>query len=268
MARYRRSAITPAERRMWLEQLEGGRGITEISRKAGRDIRIVKHHIEIATEERQIGMAKRDFLVGRIEQHQQDLLAEVRRLQQVTKRYPPARIVPNDTIARKIHEGLKEHVRRLALKSLLESVEEATREFERTRESISTQLAQKETELATTMPQEVRRLPWTPAIVEVLETGQLRGESTGFEYSAEKRGSGLCDVNWGAYHLTRSPVSEDLVPTIIEIHKRLLSYSAEYVSLFQKERDRFSELKSQINEELDVFIIRRLVPGRCRYCPV
>ncbi len=180
MVRRSRLAVSSYDRRLWLEELERGKGITEISRAAGRDIRVVKRHIEMAREEGLIARTRQDFLLGRLERHQGDLLAEVRRMRQLITQYPPPQLIPGDPVQQKIHDALKEHIRRLPMKALLELHESAVAEFKQAQESVSSQLAYKEAEL-------ISALPW--------------------------------------------------------------------------------EVADQVAEELDVFVIKRLVSGRCRYCP-
>jgi hypothetical protein len=93
-------------------------------------------------------------------------------------------------------------------------------------------------------------------------------ESSGRTYAWEKRGEGMYEISWGSAHLTRAPVPEVRVSTIVDAHKKLLSWAEGYRSLFQEQRRRLKELADLVVEELDIFIIKRLVPGRCRYCPL
>lgn len=268
MARGKKPAVTPYERRRWLEQLESGKGITEISRAAGRDIRVVKRHMEVAQEEGHIAHARRDFLLGRLEQHQGDLLVEVQRLRQLITLYPPPSLIPEDSVLQKIHDALREHTKRLPLKGLLKSYEDTVAEYKQDRVSVSDQLSQKEAELASGLPKEVATYPWTPTLVEALELGLPLDESSGRTYVKERQGEGMYKVRWGASHLTHSPVSETEVPVVVDAHKKLLSLAEGYRPLFQGQRRRFRERADLVVEDLDVLVIKRLVPGRCRYCPL
>jgi hypothetical protein len=267
MARGKKPAVSPYERWRWLEELESGKGITEISRAAGRDIRVVKRHIEMAQEERQIAHARRDFLLGRLEQHQADLLTEVQRLRRLISQYPPPQFIPGDPVERKLHDALKEHTSRLPLKGLLKLYEGAVAEFNQARDSVSNQVGQREAELVSSLPEEVVSYPWTPALVEALESGMPLDESCGPTYAWEKQGEGLYQIWWGASRLTRWVVSEAKVPIIVNTHKKLLSWAECCRPPFQQHRQRLKELADLVVEELDVYIIKRLVPGRCRYCP-
>jgi len=268
VARGKRPSVSPYERRRWLEELEKGKGITEISRAAGRDIRVVKRHIEVALEESQIAQTRRDFLLGRLEQHQEDLLAEVQRLRQLVSQYPPRPLEPTDSMQQKVHEALKEHARRLLLWGLLEVYHHAVREYQEARDGVSRQLAEKEAKQILGLPQEVATYPWTPRLVETLEQGiSLKGPS-GRSYAENKESGGIFRPSWGELSLTRSTITEASLPAVLEAHKKLLSYAERYLPMFQEQRRRLGELADQITRELDVFRLKRLVPGRCKYCPL
>ncbi len=69
--------ITPAERKAWLEQLERGVPMPEIARRAVREQRSVREHIEMAVKEREFEAIRRDELREALRSHQADLLTLV-----------------------------------------------------------------------------------------------------------------------------------------------------------------------------------------------
>lgn len=267
MSRGRKPAISPYERRRWLEDLEGGKGITEIARAASHDIRTVKRHIEVSRDERQLTQVTHDFLLGRLQQHQKDLLDEVQRLRRAVARRPPRPVEPNEPHELKIHEALKEHVKRLRLRSVLESYIHAVMEYEKARDGVNKKLSEAEAGLVSRL-QEKLRYSWTPSVVETLEHGApLRGSSAR-PYLENKESSGTYRPSWGEYSLTSFPVSEAGMRTIFEAHRKLLALAEAYVPIFEDHLKMLRERATQLIDELDVLALRRLVPGRCRYCPV
>ena len=260
-------AVTLYERKRWLEQLENGKGITKISAESGRDIRVVKRHIEIAQEERGKAHAKHDFLLGRLEQHQTDLLDEVRRLQQVIGERTPTSLNPDDPIAQKIHEALKEHTKRLPLKLLLEKYEDTVVEYKQAWGNLNSKFNDKEAELKSVLSNKMDWCPWSATVLEDLESYALIDKPPAREYNIEKREGGLYQVSWGSSSLTVSSVPESETRTIIDCHKQLLSFANSFKSSIQKHLQKVSEIGALIMEELDVYLIKRMVPGRCRYCP-
>lgn len=267
MARGKKPAVTSYERKRWLEQLENGKGITMISEEARRDIRVVKRHIEIAREERNVARARHDFLLGKLEQHQADLLDEVRHLQQLIAKSTPTSLRPDDPIGQKIYDALAEHVKRLPLKGLLEKYEEAVTEFKRALWEVNQKLEEKEAELKSVMPDKIDIYPWTPAVMEHLESNMPLNESSGRKYNIEKEALESCRVSWGSSILTRSSIIEAEIQTIIDFHEELLSFAETVKPSLQKQLNQINERGDFLADELDIYLLKRMIPGRCRYCP-
>lgn len=267
MARGKKSAVSSYERRRWLEQLESGKGVTEIARASGRDIRIVKRHLEIAQEESQITHARREFLLGLLQQHQEDLLAEVRRLRHLINLYPPPPLVPEDTMKQKIHDALKEHVERRPLRGLLESYQGIAEENNRERKRIRSLLARKEAGIVSILSKGITTHPWARVIMDDLESGLLLDNSSGPAYNQNRQSDGMYEVRYGTFNLTRSTIPETETKEVIDAHKKLVSFARDYCSVFQEYRRRLKEIADKVTDELDIFTIKRLVPGRCRFCP-
>jgi hypothetical protein len=210
--RGQKPAISPKDRLKWLERLENGEGITSITKSAGRDIRVIKNNIELALEERQRARVRQDFLLGKLEQHQQDLLEEVRRLKAVLSCFPPQHLVPEDLLQKKIHDALKQHVKRTLLKDLFESWGETCADFEHLLESIKKDLSDREKRLKSDLPEEAETFEWIPSIVEALEQGTNMEE---VKYYRHPRVKGQYHPYWGSTPLIGSPLDE--TPTALVI---------------------------------------------------
>jgi hypothetical protein len=131
-------------------------------------------------------------------------------------------------------------------------------------EGIGHQLAAKEAKLVSSLPKEVVPYPWTPRLVQVLcEGGPLEERPI---YGENQDSRGKYRPTWGEF-LTRAPISEACLAAVLEVHKKLLSYAEKFLPQLQEQRGRLKELGDLIVDELDVFLMKRLVPGRCRYCP-
>ena len=266
MARKRKPAVSSYERRQWLEELEKGKGITQIASDAGRDIRVVKHHIDIALQEREVTQARHDFLVGRLEQHQEGLLNDVRRIHSIIMQFPPRNLEPVDPLELKVHDGLKEHFKHVSLKDLregLQSFQSLVIEYDETRSKFEKELLVKEKELVSTLPQGLTLYPWKPRIMGVLDAG---GDSKR-SYAKNKGEDGTYRPSWGAYKLTRSSVTKNDLDMILKAHRKLTSKLKRHKPLVQKHRLQHAELVGPIVEKLDVISVKRWVPGGCQYCP-
>jgi hypothetical protein len=270
MGRGHNPEISPKERIKWLEKLEDGQGITSISNDAKRDIRIVKRNIDLAREERQTSRVRHDFLLGKLEQHQQDLLDEVRRLKSLVTHFPPNQLVPEEPIQNKIYEAFLEHVKRLPLKSLLQRWEEAFLDFGHELDAVKSDLCNREKEIKLSIPEEFQTLDWPPSIIEALEQpnaqdGPLVTRLKHYEHPRVK------DQNhpyWGSTRLTQNPLEKPDASLVIKAHRELVEYGSNYLPILDQWRGRFKELSEQIVDELEVFIIKRMVPSNCRYCPI
>jgi hypothetical protein len=270
MSRGHKPEISSKERLRWLEKLEEGQGITSISKEAGSDIRTVKLNIDLAKEERQTTRVRQDFLLGKLEQHQLDLLNEVNRLKDLLKCFPPLDVVPEEPLQRKVHEALMEHINRLALKGLLKSWETSYHEFGTMLDTIKSDISLRETEIKSTLPEKLQILDWSPAIIEALERtatpiGPMLRSLKHYKHS---RVEGQYHPYWGSTPLTRNPIAKADTSLVIKAHEELVEYSSKYLPSLDQLRGRFKELSEQIIDELDVFIVKRIVPSKCRYCPI
>lgn len=262
----KKKGISPQEGRRWLQKLESGEGITSIAAGDHTDIRTVKRHIEIAREEGQAALARRDFLLKRLELHQEDLLAEVVHLQQLLARHAPTRLTPDDPVP-KIFDALNEHIKRLPVKKQMDEWEGLLAKYLAFKESVSSELGNEESGLVSAIPGEPVLYPWTPGILEVLESA-FSFEESGRNYRMEPLDNGKYKVSWGDRILTRLGVTDEQAARVIEAHKELVTLAEKYLPEFQEYSQQFKKLSDQLVDELDVFNIKRVVPGRCRYCPV
>ncbi|MBI2917960.1 MAG: hypothetical protein HYY01_08180 [Chloroflexi bacterium] len=269
MPRRRRPAITTEDRARWLGDLERGRGVTAIARAEGRDIRVVKRHIELALQEREVGLARRDFIRGRLEQHQEDLLSQVGRLKEALGHGPPQPLAPGDDLKRKIHEGLKEHLQRIPVARLVSAVQTQMAGYWEVRTEMLNELRQQEQQLKSTVLETLSLHPWSDNLVRAIESWAWSGSSWERPYEArmQDEGQGYHQL-WGEFSLTHQPVSQlDLGP-IEQAHRALCLRATSLVAPLLERVGPLRELAARVVDELDVFVLRRVVPGRCRYCPV
>lgn len=265
MAISKKSNISPQERLGWLEQFENGTRITKMATDAGHDIRVVKRHIEIAREERQVALARHGFLLKRLEQHQDDLLKEVNRLRKLLTRHPPTPLTPHDPIEIKILEALKEHIKRLPLKNLLERWEGIFAEYSSFREDVRIKLDSEKSKLLLDILGDETLYQWTTAIIDVLASGLSPGKS-GRSYTIDGQDDEY-KISWGDSILTRRTITEEQKVLVLKTHKKLVTFAENYLPRFLDYKERFKELSDQLIDELDVLTIKRVVTGRCRYCP-
>lgn len=264
MVKGRKIAVSPSERLKWLEELEKGRGITKIAVAAKRDIRIVKRHIEIARQDRVADQVRHDFLLSRLEQHQQNLLDEVKRIRKVITRFPPRDLEPSDPIQQRVHEALMEHIKRLSAGKALQAYAHFVQEYSNAHGEISQALADKKETLVGSLSEEVDLYDWVLRLMDMLEEVGPSERS----YRKGKSEDGTYKPSWGEFNLTRSSVTKANLHSVLKAHQDLVSQSEQYRPGLQEHRQRVLEAANQVAREMDVFTMKGLVLGRCQYCPL
>jgi hypothetical protein len=271
MAKRTKKPISPEEGRHWLEQLERGQGITQISKSAGRDIRIVKRHIEMAREEKELAQARHDFILQRIQHHQGDLLGGVRTLRTWLSGEVPLLSQPTNSIESRLTQALKEHVRSLPLKGLLESYQRDTEAYLKLRQEVEAQLAKKEEKVLQKLGLEVQTFPWTSDIVRDFAQ-RLWREKVEPVYGNHDAGGpagrkARYVVTWGGLRLIRAAVDEESAGRIQEAHSRLVTLGADLLEGLRGVAERLKQNRDRPIYELDTLLLKGMVPGRCPLCP-
>jgi hypothetical protein len=85
---------------------------------------------------------------------------------------------------------------------------------------------------------------------------------------AEPAGEGLVNLRYGAFHLAKT--ASEHIATIRDVLRDLESGlgSLEQYARFQKLYRELERLKRNLRDELAIITLRRIVPGRCKYCPI
>lgn len=85
---------------------------------------------------------------------------------------------------------------------------------------------------------------------------------------AEPAEEGLVNLRYGAFQLAKT--AGEHMATVKEAIRDLESgvINWEEYALFQKLYRELERLKRNLCEELAIITLRRIVPGRCKYCPI
>lgn len=86
-------------------------------------------------------------------------------------------------------------------------------------------------------------------------------------YFQKKQSDGAYEIKYKNYNLTRVTLPKKDAETAMESHKKLVSMAHEYKPEISEYRQRRKDIVEMITDELDVLAVKKLVPGRCRYCP-
>jgi hypothetical protein len=273
MTRIKKPAVRPELRREWLRRNEAdGQSPPEIAKEYKYDVRTVRKQIEIERQERERREARSVVLRQALERHYADLCTFAQKLDShITGEAGSLSTIKNDPM----WSALKEHMPRLALwrnlgrwETLWEEVRQADGELRRQLEPI----VMGKSPLKFPVPR--GEVGLSTGIVDMLSahfTFTAQGEAgldkrTDFKLEAADQRTTLID--YGPYTIGRVPDK-----LVTEVRKLVLDLMSE-VTIREEHNEmsllltQLERVKHELHDELLVIILRRLIPGRCRYCPL
>jgi len=271
--RIKKPAVRPQLRREWLRRNETeGESPPEIAKQDGYDVRTVRKQIEIERQERERREARSIVLRQALEKHYADICTFAQKLDShITGDTDSLSTIKSEPM----WIALREHMPRSLLWKNLERWEPLREEVRQADSELRTQL---EPVVRSRAP-----LPFpTPRGELGLSTGIVDMLSAHFKFTAQgevgldKRTDFRLDaVDQGTTLIDYGPFTIGRVPDerVAEVKNLVLDLMSELTT--REEHGEMSRLlarservKSELHEELLVIILRRVVPGRCRYCPV
>jgi hypothetical protein len=273
MVIQRRTAVSPSERRKWLEEYENHVGITEISRRARRDIRIVKRNIDVAREERLVAQARVEFFRGRLESHHQDLLSQVDRLKKEFSALQPAPVKFGrlGSTEYRILSALREHVKQQKLGNLLNGYETKVVTYSREREFALRRVSVREKEVTEQNLAGVNVQPWSESLFHHLEYASWSDSTWEDQFRIEQINEGegivLYFVYYGGLELTKTPVANAILEPLQKAYEDMVAKArCEWIPLANQMLE-LKRLSADIIYEFDTLILKRMVGGQCDLCP-
>jgi hypothetical protein len=269
--RIKMPAIKPEKRLEWLKRSEKGETPPQIAEADDVDVRTVRKHINIALMERDVQQARSAVLRDALEAHYRDLLDTVRNTQSQITAESPVHLEKDIPLML----GLKQHMPRAPLWENL-------RKWNRTIQELS--------ELEVTLPQIVQKeiekdgrlegivsydsnevIPATIAVL-VHQMKQWTRGSEGLilsrNFSLDRASEGRVRAVYGFSHLGEIEESHvGIVRDVIQDIELKLKQWPEY-SEMEKVVNRLSRLGNTIRELTTVILLRRIVPGKCKFCPL
>jgi len=249
-----------------LQQYEEEGGITKMAERENRDVRVVKRHIEIAMEERDLGGARRDFIRGRLDRHQDDLLGEVSRLRRLVASGAIQELTPSEPVPQKVHQGFVDHIRRHSLNRSYRTYTGLAHQFRDELEKLSDQLASIIRSTGDVIPPDALSSLWVRRVVEGAMRSAEHGELLNREHSKEAEERGMLQVLGG--EVTQKPLDDDLFAEALKLHHRLCDVADQWLPHLRKRQTKMRVQGAQVADEMDSLLARHMLPGKCRYCPV
>jgi hypothetical protein len=248
MSEPKKPPIEPKLRRKWFRlREEDGRTTKEIAEAEGYDVRTVDKHIEIERQERERKEARSQVLRNAVEGHYKDLYDFAGRLDAEVSREDGTLVSLRED---RMWEALKAHIPRSKLWRNLdrwERLQKELHEHEKATAKAFSKLVTAKAAAASGLPKDAthregltRALVNESALLARGETGLLeRGRIRSVPNRAKELIRKLLEV------VTKRPEHHEMQRLIAE-RKRSLKV---------------------IRDELAVVMLKRVVSGRCRYCP-
>jgi len=264
--------VTHARAMDWLKRSELDENPTEISKTDGYDARTVRNQITLMKQERDEREVRQGVLREALIKHFADICSFARKLEKKIASMKEPFPISDDLTNDPIWFSLREHLPRSPLWKNLDALKDNEARF---RESVDTIRGKIEIEvtvragmLGISDPEGKGILDgWGDGLLaHVKLTAYLGKGIEDVTYRKEPR-AGEVELFKGAYSL--GTMSENQVEAVEKLFDDLLGNALlfdEY-SLLKQNTDEFVWIKSSIREELDKIILRRVVAGRCRYCP-
>jgi hypothetical protein len=271
-----KSRITPEQKLDWLRRSEDGQSPPSIASKDHVDVRTVRKHIESAKQEREVKEARSMVLRNALERHYQDLCDYARTL----ARYPTGEVAAaQDPYSEHMRNALHQHVPRSPIWGFLNQ-----------RDDLEQRIAQLTKDIGNTVEDLVR----SDSRLSILSTegysGPVDGPVEALRSQAaqwakgyrgldieenlrtEPAGEGVVSFRYGAFGL--GTVERNHLRRVSKVVSEMLrDWESRLKELEELEKLKkcfldLSRVEKRLNDEIAVITLRRVVPGRCHYCPL
>jgi hypothetical protein len=272
--RIRKPPVSAEKVRDWLKRYEElGESPPHIAKSDGYDVRTVRKQLDRIRQEREFREAKQMVLRQALERHYADICTFAEKLRDVFVVSTPDRIrmsyVPKMD---PMWQALREHLPRSPMWQDINTWERVTEEFKSSFEAIKSR-TRREAEAETGLrfisaPGEIGLIEGLPETIAFHVMSLARGDRgiDILEFSRMKRDAGIL-LKWGAFEVANVPENtlEKIEKACHALKERALTWE-ESQSLFKQVQD-LVKVRDDLTEELTGIILRRVVGGRCRYCP-
>jgi hypothetical protein len=275
--RIRKPPVSVEVRRDWLRRHnENNESPPKIASKDGFDVRTVRKHLDLAKQEREAVEARSTVLRNAMEHHYRDLLNYAELINHRIFGSGEAPILTDEDL---IESALRQHLPRSPIWNLMLKLERLERQIETQRRLVMSffeELIKSDKSLSTLYV--AGRNDITARMIEILRFQAEQWSHGHQEYNlsnnrvVEPAGEGSVNIHFGRFTFDKieasrtGEISQILQTLTAELKSRLKS--SEVYSGLEKLWAETKITKRKLREELAVIRFRRIVPGRCRYCPL
>jgi len=275
--RERKPPVKPEKRQEWLERYESGQSPPKIAAADKYDARTVRKHIELAKQEKETKDARASVLRSALERHYADLCRYAERLagQSSDGYISEFGAALGMRYEEQLGIALRQHLPRSPIWSLLS--QEAR--LHASKAELIIELGRKiesgvasESRFPANLTDEENGV--VPGLIDALKAQAERwadgqnGLNVKDNLISEPAEDGFVSLRYGAYNVGKVRKEHvELVRGAIIDWTALVKDWEEY-RRFEKTLRDIKRVKKELGDEIAVIALRRVVPGRCRYCPL
>ena len=261
--RIKKPAVELEKRQDWLKRSEGGESAPHIAETDHFDVRTVRTHIELAKQQREYKEARTMVLRNALERHYSDLCEYAEKLSTLGHGESAAES-PREKY---IHSALYQHLPRSPIWNYLKQREALDQQIYQLRQQASTKIE----ELVNSDSRLSSEIEAIPGIIATLrfqleQWAQVQpGMNTKDSLITEDAGK-LVSLRYGNTQICKVKKSHGvLMNTVLRDYESSIKQWEEYEQL-RKSLAELKRVEGNLKEEFAVITLRRIVPGRCRYC--
>jgi len=266
----RKPRIPPGKGREWLEKVESGIPIKEISVKEYYDPRTIKKHIREAQQEREAHQARASVLRGALEKHYEDLCELAVKIEETVM---GGREVTLDLTEPYKWKALKQHKPKAPLWTHIKQWNDTLSEIEALRQDSHTAIKDYLNKAATS--EKAFKYPGVLEGTIALYQHQFDQWLTGSKgltiedtFKVEPIDEHHSNFSCGFAHMgeVRNDNINEIKDVVISYRNKIKSWKtlSNIQKLYTINR---SEIRTRIIDELAIITLKRVIPGHCNYCP-
>lgn len=274
--RIKKPPVKLEQRREWLRRSEMDESVPKIADSDDFDVRTVRKHIELAKQEREVKEARAAVLRNALERHYDDLRKFAETLNSEISGAGNIPSSPDDDL---MEAALRQHLPRSPIwgyMSKRQNLQQRADEEQQKLEIVIDESVKADRRLNPLINDGLDGI--VPGIVAVLvaEAKQWAHGNTVYSLKdslvTESAGEGLVNPRFGFSHMGIMEVehSERCVKIVHDVLEDLESRLRDWEDYRNLEKTiaEIGRLGRKLREELAIVRLRRIVPGRCKYCPL
>ena len=256
-------AVAPELAKQWLKRVEeDGDTPPKIAMDDGYDVRTVRKQIEKARQDRERREARFAVFRNALEEHHKDLVSFASRIEEEILRSSISSSVKQD----RLFGALRQHTPRSPLWKAINKLDDLNREINAIQKRVEEKLQVKvRAEIVGAEKTEI--FPDSIAGAVILRLG-IQKEELLPTLKRNPVHEGKTEIRYGGWNCAvgpnyQTPHAEKFVSDLM-VQAMVLPESAD----MRQQLDQRRKVTEAIREELATIKLRRIVPGRCKYCPI